>query len=101
MITEQALLSVRAGAEGEFEAAFSEARSIIASMDGFHGLRLLRGIESPSTYLLLVEWDVVADHEAFRASGPYQEWRALLHHFYDPFPVVEHYSLVAEVGDPG
>ena len=24
----------------------------------------------------------------------YQEWKALLHHFYDPFPEVEHYNSV-------
>jgi hypothetical protein len=28
----------------------------------------------------------------FRQSAQYQEWRALLHHFYDPFPTVLHYS---------
>ncbi|MHB8436019.1 MAG: antibiotic biosynthesis monooxygenase, partial [Acidimicrobiales bacterium] len=24
----------------------------------------------------------------------YEEWRRLLHHFYEPFPVVEHYEQV-------
>ena len=28
----------------------------------------------------------------FRGSPEYQEWKQLLHHFYDPFPTVEHYE---------
>jgi len=93
MILEHALLPVKAGQEAAFEAAFAEARSIIASMPGFISLRINRGIESPSAYLLLVEWESVEHHEVgFRQSPQYQQWRALLHHFYEPFPVVEHFD---------
>lgn len=53
----------------------------------------MRGVEQPSTYLLLVEWQTLEDHTVgFRQSAPYQQWRALLHHFYDPFPVVQHFA---------
>ncbi len=96
MITEHALLPVRPGFEAEFEEAFASARLIIASMPGFHRLTLSRGIENPSSYLLLVEWEDVEAHEiGFRSSPGYQEWKRMLHHFYDPFPVVEHYAEVA------
>ena len=96
MIREHALLPVRPGQEAEFEAAFAEAKAIIAASPGFQSLTLSRGIEQPSRYLLLVEWDSVEDHEVgFRQSPGYQDWRARLHHFYDPFPVVEHYAPVA------
>jgi heme-degrading monooxygenase HmoA len=95
MILEHALLSVKPGEEDAFEAAFGEAKAIIASMPGFGSLRLSRCMERPSTYLLLVEWDRLEDHTAgFRGSPEYQRWRALLHHFYDPFPTVEHYEEV-------
>ena len=95
MITEHALLPVIPGREHDFELAFSEARPIIASMAGFRNLSLSRSIESPSTYLLLIEWDRLEDHTVgFRQSEEYGNWRALLHHFYDPFPVVEHYQNV-------
>jgi len=93
MILEQAQLDVIAGRELEFEAAFAEARSIIESVPGFLGLRLLRGIESPSRYLLLVEWETLESHTiGFRGSEGYQQWRRLLHHFYDPFPTVQHFA---------
>lgn len=65
-------------------------------MTGFERLTLsTRSIERPSTYLLLVEWQRLEDHtEGFRRSAQYQQWRWLLHHFYDPFPTVERYEIV-------
>lgn len=102
MITEHALLPVIPGQEEAFETAFARARPIIASMPGFLTLSLSRSVESPNTYLLLVEWDSLKDHTVgFRESPEYQEWRALLHRFYEPFPVVEHYNLVASVPRQG
>ena len=96
MILEHALLPVRAGEEEAFEAAFAEARPIISGMPGFISLQLQRGIESPSTYLLLVEWESLEHHEVgFRQSPEYQKWRALLHHFYEPFPVVQHFRQLS------
>ncbi len=95
MITEQAVLDVRAGEEQDFETAFGEAKAIIASMPGFESLRLLRCVERANRYLLLVEWTSLDDHTlGFRGSAAYGEWKRLLHHFYDPFPAVEHFSLV-------
>jgi len=95
VITELALLDVKAGSEVAFEAAFEEAKTIIAAMPGFRSLTLQRGLERPSRYLFLVEWERLEDHtEGFRGSPEYAEWRRLLHHFYDPFPEVEHYGAV-------
>ncbi|MDV6232962.1 antibiotic biosynthesis monooxygenase family protein [Rhodococcus cercidiphylli] len=93
MIVEHALLHVVPDRTDDFEAAFADAKSIIASMPGFVNLTLSRGIEQPNTYLLLVEWERLEDHtEGFRKSDEYQKWKTLLHHFYDPFPVVEHFA---------
>ena len=95
MITEQAVLDVQPGREAEFEAAFATAKPIIAASPGFTSLELLRCIEDPSRYLLLVAWETLEDHtEGFRKSAGYEDWKALLHHFYAPFPTVEHYEVV-------
>jgi len=95
MILEIAQLQVRAGQEPAFEAAFAQASPIIASMPGYRGHELQRCIERAGHYMLLVRWDSVAHHEqGFRQSAGYQEWRRLLHHFYDPFPTVLHYAHV-------
>jgi heme-degrading monooxygenase HmoA len=93
MILEHAVLDVRPGAEQRFERAFADAKSIIAAMPGFRSLALNRCIEQSTRYLLLVEWDRLEDHtEGFRGSREYEKWKELLHHFYEPFPVVEHYE---------
>ena len=95
MVLEHALLNVIPGKEAEFEGAFAQARKIISTSPGFVSLKIVRGVERPSTYLLLVEWQTLEDHTiGFRESAPYQDWRALLHHFYDPFPVVEHFAAL-------
>ena len=95
MILEHAVLPVVAGRETDFEAAFAEARSIIAGMPGFIDLRLSRSVETPNEYLLLVHWESVEAHEVgFRGSAQYRQWRELLHRLYEPFPVVEHFALV-------
>jgi heme-degrading monooxygenase HmoA len=98
LILEHALLNVISGRETEFEAAFGEARKIIESMPGFISLRVSRSLEVPSEYLLLVEWNTLEDHTiGFRQSAEYQQWRNLLHHFYEPFPVVEHFVDLKKV----
>jgi heme-degrading monooxygenase HmoA len=95
MILEHALLDVIPGEAVAFEDAFAQAKVIIASMPGFQSLRLSRCIEQPGRYLLLVEWDRLEDHtQGFRGSPEYERWRALLHHFYDPFPTVEHFEMI-------
>jgi heme-degrading monooxygenase HmoA len=95
MITEHAVLDVRPGREREFTATMEWAKSLIAASPGFVALRVERCVERPSCFLLLVEWEHLEDHtEGFRGSPAYDEWRAALHHFYDPFPVVEHFEVV-------
>jgi heme-degrading monooxygenase HmoA len=95
VITEHALLDVIPGREGEFLDAMKQAKTLIAASPGFVSLRVERGIERSSCFLLLVEWERLSDHtEGFRGSAAYQEWRAALHHFYEPFPVVEHFEAV-------
>jgi heme-degrading monooxygenase HmoA len=95
VILEHACLDVIAGEEERFEEAFGLAQNIISSAPGFRSLQLERCLETRSRYLLLVEWDTLEDHtEGFRGSVEYQEWKRILHHFYDPFPVVEHYETV-------
>lgn len=94
-VLEVVILQLLEGQESAYEAAFREASPIIASMAGYRRHELRRCIEKPGQYLLLVEWDTLEDHTiGFRSSAAYLDWKRLLHHFYDPFPVVEHYERV-------
>ena len=93
MILEAALLTIRPGQERAFKAALAEARPLIAASPGFCGITVRPCLERPGHYLLLVEWDRLEDHtDGFRKSERYEKWRALLHHFYEPFPTVEHFG---------
>lgn len=65
-------------------------------MPGYLSHQLQRCIETENKYLLLVEWQTLQDHTVgFRQSPQYQQWKQRLHHFYDPFPVVEHFTAVS------
>jgi heme-degrading monooxygenase HmoA len=95
MITEHAILEVIPGREDEFILVMERAKALIGAHPGFVSLRVERGVEQPSRFLLLVEWETLEAHtEGFRGSANYEEWRALLHHFYDPVPLVEHFEAV-------
>jgi heme-degrading monooxygenase HmoA len=99
VILEVAILNVRPGQGGLFEQSFAEAQAIISSMHGYASHQLQRCIEDPNKYVLLVQWNRLEDHTiGFRQSPEYQRWRALLHHFYDPFPTVEHFEMVLAGG---
>ncbi len=94
LIIEHALLHVRSGEKERFEAAMRDAKPLIAASPGFQSIAVRRTEEGDkSLYLLLVEWDDIASHkEGFRTSDRYQQWRALLHPFYEPMPEVRYFG---------
>lgn len=93
MITEIAILNIKKGLSEEFEKSFGIAKNIISSMKGFIEHELLKCLEDEDKYLLIVRWNKLEDHTiGFRKSFEYQKWKELLHHFYEPFPTVEHYK---------
>lgn len=96
MVLEVALIDVIPGQENEFAAAYAKARELVTSTPGCRSVRMTRGIESPSRFVLLVEWDSVEAHEVnFRGTDRFTRWRALIGpHFAGP-PVVEHFTDLA------
>ena len=95
MVLEVAILNVIEGKEKQFEADFAIAGQYISSIKGYIKHSLSKCMEQPNKYILLVEWETLEDHTiGFRQSAPYLEWKKLLHHYYDPFPVVQHYEAV-------
>lgn len=95
MITEIVLLYTRENESDLFEKAFGQAQKIISKMKGYLEHELQKCIEEKNKYVLIVRWNTIEDHmEGFRKNEAYKEWRSLLHHFYDPFPVAEHYQKI-------
>ncbi|AFZ34602.1 Antibiotic biosynthesis monooxygenase [Stanieria cyanosphaera PCC 7437] len=95
MILEVAILNIKSDLSHDFEKAFQQASRIIASMPGYISHDLQKCVEIENRYLLMVYWNTLEDYTiGFRQSEQYQTWKQLLHHFYEPFPVVEHYYSV-------
>lgn len=93
MITEIAVLNVKKGVASNFEKDFVLASKYISAIDGYINHSLKKCIEIENQYLLTVEWNTLEDHTiGFRKSKEYLEWKRLLHHYYAPFPKVEHYT---------
>jgi heme-degrading monooxygenase HmoA len=92
MVLEVALIDVLAGREEEFAAAYSKGHSLLATTPGCRSVRMTRGVESPTRFVLLVEWDSVEAHlDNFRATDRFTQWRALIGPFFDGAPTVEHF----------
>lgn len=93
MILEIAILIVNQGQEKAFEASFNQAQSIIASMPGYKKHCLKRSADAGHKYLLMVWWEDIDDHRRnFRKSEKYQEWKNILHKYYNPVPKVEYFE---------
>ncbi|MEH0984231.1 antibiotic biosynthesis monooxygenase family protein [Micromonospora sp. CPCC 205556] len=92
MVLEVALIDVLPGHEDDFAAAYAQARPLLAGAEGCWSVRMTRGIETPTRFVLLVEWDSVEAHDQnFRATEAFGKWRALIGpHFAGP-PRVEHF----------
>lgn len=93
MVLEVAILNIKDGLSKEFEHNFKIAENIVSTKKGHISHELKKCIEIANQYILLVNWKTVEDHEVgFRKSPEYQDWKKLLHHFYEPFPEVLHYN---------
>jgi heme-degrading monooxygenase HmoA len=93
MIVEAAILNVKSGKGRAFEEALREARPLIEATPGFQKMEVRPCVETKDRYILLVWWGSVEAHtQGFRQSDRYAPWREKLHHFYEPFPVVQHFG---------
>ncbi|MEO0368057.1 MAG: DUF1653 domain-containing protein [Pseudomonadota bacterium] len=94
IVLERAELCVKPDQVDDFISAFSQAEPLIQRQTGYLDHKLSRNITELNQFLLQVHWQRLEDHtQGFRQSEDYQRWRELLHHFYDPFPEVEYFSV--------
>jgi heme-degrading monooxygenase HmoA len=92
MVLEVALIDVRPGEEDAFAQAYARVRATLAGTPGCRSVRMTRGVESPSRFVLLVEWDSVRAHEEnFRATDRFTTWRAAIGPYFAGPPRVEHF----------
>ena len=103
MILEIADIRIPPGKNEEFDAAIARGiETVIAKAGGYRAHRVVKGIESPERYLLMIWWDTLADHTVGFRGGPlFPEWRAIVGPFFAAPPSVEHYTVVTEsAGSP-
>jgi heme-degrading monooxygenase HmoA len=94
VVLEVALIDVAPGGEEAFRAAYAQGREHLAGSPGCRSVRMTQGVETPTRFVLLVEWVTIAAHEAFRASGAFGAWRGHVGpHFAHP-PRIEHFADV-------
>ena len=91
MALEVADIKVEAGAEADFVAGYQVARQVLAAAPGCRSVRMTQGVETPSRFVLLVDWDSVDAHLAFRASDQFAQWRAPIAAYFAGPPYVEHF----------
>jgi heme-degrading monooxygenase HmoA len=92
MVLEVALIDIKPGSEEAFEAAYRTAREVLATTPGCLSVRMTHGIESPSRFVLLVEWESVATHhENFRETERFATWRGHIGPYFAVPPTVEHF----------
>ncbi len=98
MIFEMAQIEVKPGMESAFESGVAKAIPLFRQARGCHGLQLLKSIEQPSRYTLMVTWGTVDDHIVhFRQSEAFQQWRQLVGEYFAGPPQVGH-TAVAVAG---
>ncbi len=96
MVLEIADFAVLPGTEDEFAAAVAKGLPFVADTPGFRNARLTHSIESPSRFVLLIEWDTVEAHTVgFRESENFPRWREIIGPFFDGPPRVEHFDDVS------
>ncbi|WP_199035790.1 antibiotic biosynthesis monooxygenase family protein [Glycomyces salinus] len=95
MVLEVAEISVTPGREAEFAAAYRQARELVAVSPGLRSIRMTQGIETPSRFVLLIEWDSVEAHDqGFRQTDRFGKWREAIGPFFAKPPHVEHFDEV-------
>lgn len=98
MILEIAELKIPPGKNAEFDAAIARGLdTVISRCAGYRSHRVVKGIESPERYVLMIWWDTLEAHtETFRGGPLFAQWRAIVSPFFALPPSVEHFTLVAE-----
>lgn len=97
MVTERADIAVIPGREAEFETAMTRGRALLAGAPGCNAVSLSRCVERPSRYVLQLEWNSIADHQAFTKTADFQAFRDLAGPFFGERPAMEHFQQVLPV----
>lgn len=93
MVTEITTMDINPGQEAAFSSAFAKVRKLLVVSTGCRSARLTRGVESPSRFVAIVEWDSVEDHmKNFVGTTRFRSFAAVLIPYFAQAPSVEHFG---------
>jgi heme-degrading monooxygenase HmoA len=99
MIYELLECEVTPGAEAAFEAAYRKASELLLRAKGCRSVRMLHGIEEPTKFRVLIQWETVENHtQDFRGSPDHKALIELIRPHYARPGLVQHYELVFDTG---
>jgi heme-degrading monooxygenase HmoA len=100
MVLERAIFTIKPGSESDFVTGFDAGRHFLEESEGCRTIRLLKGIESPNTFLLLIEWDELANHtEGFMNSPAFQGFGSHVAPYFENPPELQHYEPIDSTWD--
>ncbi len=96
MIIEIAEIEIAPNKTNEFEKAFVTAKNkYLLFAKGYIKHKLIKSIENPSCYKLLISWQTLESHTIdFRESNDFVKWREILGPFFVTSPTVFHYETI-------
>ena len=91
MFVEIAQIEIDPERAAEFAAAVASAEPHFRAAKGFKSFALMRSVERPGRYRLMIGWETVDNHMVdFRNSDGFAAWRAAAGPFFVQPPEVEH-----------
>lgn len=95
MVLEVAEIKITPGHEDAFKEAYRSAREHVRVSPGLRSIRMTQGVENPSRFVFLIEWDSVEAHDrGFRETDRFPKWREAIGPFFAEAPFVEHFEDV-------
>jgi quinol monooxygenase YgiN len=93
MTTEVIRYKIPAAQAEAFEKAYQQAEPILQQSKHCLGYQLIRGIEEPENWILLLHWDSVEGHEAgFRKEPQFRVFLDLVKPFFNQTQEMKHYE---------
>ena len=93
MLLERSEIQVKAGLEEAFDGVMAEqGLPLLTAVPGVKWAKIGRGVENPTKFIFLVEWDSLASHKAFNESPAHPEFLKL----FGPYAeggVMEHFQI--------
>ena len=94
MVIERVDIAVISGRESEFESTMTRGCALLAGAAGCTAVSLLRCIERPSRFALHLEWNSIADHQAFTKTPEFQAFKDLAGPFFAERPAMDYFQQV-------